>query len=72
MKYDKSGKGGGGGKFMDNGKGMCSYTDNPMVKPSETKAMCGPGANADQMKANRLLQKAQKDVDSLRGAAGKM
>lgn len=65
-------KGGGGGKFMDNGKGMCAYKDNPMVAARETKPMCGPGMNADQQKANRLLQKAQSEVDSLRGAAGKM
>lgn len=60
----------GGGKFMDNGKGMCSYKDNPMSKPMETSAMCGPGMNADQKKANGLLQQAQKKVDSLRGMSG--
>lgn len=66
-----SGKGSsGGGKFMDNGKGMCSYKDNPMSKPSETSPMCGPGMNSDQAKANRLLQEAQKKVDSLRGMSG--
>lgn len=60
----------GGGKFMDNGKGMCSYKDNPMKAANETAPMCGPGMNADQKKANKLLQKAQKEVDSLRGMSG--
>lgn len=63
-------KGSGGGKFMDNGKGMCSYKDNPMSAASRTKAECGPGMNSDQRKANRLLQEAQRKVDSLRGKSG--
>lgn len=65
-----SGKGGGGGKFMDNAKGMCSYKDNPMSPANENKPMCGPGMNSDQAKANSLLQRAQKEVDSLRGKSG--
>lgn len=60
-------KGNGGGKFMDNAKGMCSYKSNPMKPANENKPMCGPGMNADQQKANRLLQRAQREVDSLRG-----
>lgn len=60
----------GGGKFMDNAKGMCSYAKNPMKQPSRTSPQCGPGSNPDQAKANRLLQKAQKTVDSLRGKSG--
>lgn len=68
MAYDK-GKG-GGGKFMDNGKGMCSYKKNPMSAASRVKPEFGPGMNADQNKANRLLQKAQKQQDSLRGMSG--
>ena len=60
----------GGGKFMDNGKGMCAYKDNPMPAPRETSPMCGPGMNQDQKKANKLLQKAQKQVDSMRGMSG--
>lgn len=68
MAYDK--KGGGGGKFMDNARGMCSYKDNPMKKAREVKPECGPGMNADQKKANKLLQKAQKQQDSLRGLSG--
>ena len=65
------GKGdGGGGAFMNNGKGVCSYKSNPMKPARETAPMCGPGMNADQTKANKLLQKAQKQQDSLRGKSG--
>lgn len=60
----------GGGKFMDNAKGMCTYKDNPMSAASRVKPECGPGGNADQQKANKLLQKAQKQQDSLRGMSG--
>lgn len=58
------------GKFMDNGKGLCSYGKNPMSAATRVKPECGPGMNADQNKANKLLQKAQKDCDSLRGMGG--
>lgn len=68
MAYDK-GKS-SGGKFMDNGKGLCSYRDNPMGAASRVQSECGPGMNADQKKANKLLQKAQKQQDSLRGKSG--
>lgn len=61
---------GGGGAFMNNGKGVCSYKNNPMPKAREVKPECGPGMNADQKKANGLLQKAQKQQDSLRGMSG--
>lgn len=67
----KNSKGsGGGGAFMNNGKGMCSYKDNPMSQATRVKPECGPGMNADQKKANGLLQKAQKQQDSLRGKSG--
>ena len=69
MGYDKS-KMSGGGKFMDNGKGMCSYKDGTMSAAKRVKPECGPGMNADQKKANMLLQSAQKKVDSLRGMGG--
>ena len=69
MAYDK-GKMSGGGKFMDNGKGLCSYKDGTMSNASRVKTECGPGMNADQRKANGLLQQAQKKVDSLRGKSG--
>lgn len=65
------GKGnGGGGAFMNNGVGMCSYKNNPMPQASQVAPKCGPGMNADQTKANGLLQKAQKQQDSLRGMSG--
>ena len=67
MAYDK---GKSSGKMMDNGKGMCSYSKNPMPKASQVTPKCGPGMNADQNKANRLLQQAQKQIDSLRGMSG--
>jgi len=60
----------GGGAFMNNGKGMCSTKDNPMKGASQVAPKCGPGMNADQTKANNLLQKAQKQQDSLRGKSG--
>jgi len=69
MPYDKS-KMKTSGSFMDSGKGLCSYSKNPMKAARETAPMCGPGGNADQAKANKLLQKAQKSVDSLRGKSG--
>lgn len=66
-----SGKGSnGGGAYMNNGVGMCSTKDNPMKGAREVAPMCGPGMNADQKKANSLLQKAQKQQDSLRGLSG--
>ena len=68
MAYDK---GKSKGAFMNNGKGMCSYTNgNPMSAARQVKPECGPGMNADQRKANVLLQKAQKQQDSLRGMSG--
>lgn len=66
------GKGNGGGKkgMLQSGKGLCSYKDNPMSAASRVKPECGPGMNADQKHANKLLQKAQKQQDSLRGKSG--
>lgn len=55
---------------MDSVRGMCSSRDNPLPKAKEVSPMCGPGMNADQKKANMLLQKAQKQQDSLRGLSG--
>jgi len=55
---------------MDSGKGMCSYDKNPMSAASRVAPKCGPGMNPDQKKANMLLQKAQKQQDSLRGMSG--
>lgn len=56
---------------MTNGKGIYSTKDNPMAQPSRTSSMCGPGSNPDQKKANRLLQKAHMEKESLRGKSGK-
>lgn len=67
MGYDKA-KGGSGS--MNSPVGVCSHKDNPMKKARQVAPMCGPGGNADQTKANRLLQKAQKEKDSLRGKSG--
>lgn len=58
------------GKSMDSGKGMYSYSKNPMKAAKRVGPQCGPGMNADQRKANMLLQKAQKQVDSQRGQSG--
>ena len=69
MAYNKASMN-GGGKFMDNGKGVCSYKDGTMSSANRVKPECGPGMNADQKKANGLLQKAQKSVDSQRGQSG--
>lgn len=55
---------------MTSGKGMCSYKDGTMSAAKRVKPECGPGMNADQKKANGLLQQAQKKVDSLRGMSG--
>lgn len=66
MAYSKPMKSGS----MNSGKGMCSTKDNPLKAASRVAPKCGPGFgmnNADQVKANNLLQKAQKQQDSLRG-----
>ena len=64
MAYDK-GKG-----SMSSVKGMCSYKKSPLKAPQKVAPKCGPGSNADAAKANKLLQKAQKQQDSLRGMSG--
>ena len=69
MAYDKGGKASPGG-LLQSGKGMCSYKDNPMSQARQVAPKCGPGMNADQNRANNLLQKAQKQQDSLRGKSG--
>ena len=68
MAYDKGKM--SGSKFMDSGKGLCSYAKNPLKAPSQVKPECGPGSNPDMKKANSLLQKAQSQVDSQRGQSG--
>ena len=68
MAYGKGGE--SGGKMMDNGKGLYSYKSNPMKAANRVAPECGPGMNPDQKKANRLLQEAQRKVDSNRGMSG--
>tara|TARA_R110002126_G_scaffold254501_2_gene397611 strand:- start:66 stop:254 length:189 start_codon:yes stop_codon:yes gene_type:complete len=51
-------------------KGVYSYSKNPLAAPKQVKAAIGPGANSDAAKANKLLQQAQKQQDSLRGKSG--
>lgn len=58
------------GKMMNNPKGMYAYKDNPLQPAKRVEPKCGPGSNPDQMKANKLLQKAQMQDDSLRGKSG--
>lgn len=69
MAYNKS-SGGVGKGMLQSPKGMCSYDKNPMSAASRVKPECGPSSNADGQKANKLLQKAQKQQDSLRGMSG--
>lgn len=66
----KGSNGGGKSGLLQSGKGMCSYSKNPLSPAARVKPECGPGMNADQRKANKLLQKAQKQQDSLRGMSG--
>jgi hypothetical protein len=66
MAYGKSNKSGS----MNSPVGMCSTKSNPMKKSRQVSSECGPGMNADQKKANGLLQKAYKQQDSLRGMSG--
>lgn len=68
MAYSKGSS--SGGKMMNNGVGLCSYKKNPMPKAAQVRPECGPGMNADQRKANMLLQKAMKQNESLRGMSG--
>ena len=58
------------GKMMDSGKGMYSYSDNPLPQAKQVEPMCGPGSNPDQMKANKLLKQAGMKNESLRGKSG--
>ena len=58
------------GKMMNNPKGMYSYPDNPLPNAKRVEPMCGPGGNADQRKANMMLQNALRKDESLRGVSG--
>lgn len=69
MDNNKGAKGAPGG-LLQSGKGLGSYSDNPMSAASRTAPKCGPGMNSDQTKANGLLQKAHAERESLRGKSG--
>lgn len=56
--------------MLQSPKGIYSYKDNPMSEAARVKPMCGPGMNADQKKANKLLQQSQREDESLRGKSG--
>jgi hypothetical protein len=58
------------GGMMNKGKGLYSTKGNPMAAPKKVSPQAGPGSNSDQAKVNKLLQKAQKQQDSLRGKSG--
>jgi|TARA_R110000744_G_scaffold224648_2_gene343174 hypothetical protein len=58
------------GKGMNSVKGVYSYKSNPMKGAKQTSNAIGPNSNADSMKAQRLLQKAHSQQDSLRGKSG--
>lgn len=60
-------KGKEGGRFMDNGVGLCSYKDNPLPQPRQVRSEAGPGMNPDQKKVNRLIKEAYRERESLRG-----
>lgn len=60
MAYKKDGS-------MSGVRGMCSYDKNPLPQPKKVSSSFGPGKNPDQMKANKLLQQAHKQDESLRG-----
>lgn len=68
MAYDKQAM--AKGTSMNSGKGMCSYSKNPLKQAKKVAPECGPGMNADQKHANKLLQQAQKQWDSQRGMSG--
>ena len=51
--------------------GMYSSKKNPLSQPSRTSSAIGPSSNPDAVKANRLLQKAHAEKESLRGKSGK-
>jgi len=55
---------------MTSGKGLYSSPDNNMAQPKRTSSMCGPSSNKDAVKANKLLQKAHMEKESLRGKSG--
>ena len=51
-------------------KGVYSTKENPMAQPKRTSSLIGPGSNSDANKANKLMQKAHMEKESLRGKSG--
>jgi len=58
------------GKGMSSPVGIYSHKGNPMKAAKTVPSQYGPGGNSDQSKANKLLQKAHAQNESLRGKAG--
>lgn len=58
------------GKGYSSPKGMYSHSGNPVPSARKVPRAVGPGGNSDQAKANRMLQMAQRKVDSQRGKSG--
>jgi hypothetical protein len=55
---------------MDSPVGVYSTKENPLPQPSRVSSQCGPGGNADQQKADRLLKAAYQEKEKLRGKSG--
>jgi hypothetical protein len=49
--------------------GLYSSKKNPVAAPKKVKPMCGPG-NAEQAKANKLMNQAYAEKESNRGKSG--
>jgi len=58
------------GKSMNSPVGLYSSKSNPMGPAKKVPSQFGPGGNADQAKANRLLGQAHAKHESLRGKSG--
>jgi hypothetical protein len=50
--------------------GLYSHKSNPMPKPKQVPVGLGSNSNKDAQKANKLLMKAQVEIDSQRGLSG--
>ena len=59
-----------GKSSMTSVRGLYSSKSNPVKDASRVASKMGPGGNADQAKANRLLQQAHAKNESLRGKMG--
>lgn len=50
--------------------GLYSSKSNPVPQPKRTSSKIGPSSNPDAQKADRLMQKAHTQQESLRGKSG--